>query len=57
MTSKNKELVETELAKDSKEKVMIIKKKDETFLLNFINDIPTRYGLPLLKFVQSLEVI
>jgi len=37
------------------QKVKILKKEDEHNLINFINDIPTKYGLPLLKFLDGLQ--
>ncbi len=38
-----------------KKKVMVIKAQDEKALIDFINNLPTKYGLPLLKFIDGLE--
>ncbi len=38
-----------------KKKVRVIKAQDEKAFVEFINDIPTKYGLPLLKFLEDLE--
>ena len=37
------------------EKVKVIKTQDEKALIDFINNLPTKYGLPLLKFIDGLE--
>jgi hypothetical protein len=39
------------------QKVKIIKEQEEKDLLNFINDMPTKFGLPLLKFLEGLDKI
>jgi len=36
-------------------KAKVINKEDEQDLINFINNIPTKYGLPLLKFLDGLK--
>lgn len=38
-----------------KQKVRLLKAQDEKAYVEFINDIPTKYGLPLLKFLEGLE--
>ncbi len=38
-----------------KQKVRLLKAQDEKAFIDFINDIPTKYGLPLLKFLEGLE--
>jgi hypothetical protein len=43
--------------KDTKKSVRVINEDEEKALLNFINDIPTKYGLPLMKFLEGLENI
>jgi len=37
------------------ETVKIVKTQDEKAFVEFINNIPTKYGLPLLKFIEGLE--
>tara|TARA_R110000782_G_scaffold49136_1_gene107066 strand:- start:29 stop:232 length:204 start_codon:yes stop_codon:yes gene_type:complete len=43
--------------KENKKSYKIIKEQEEKDLLIFINDMPTKFGLPLLKFLESLENI
>ena len=43
--------------KEIKKSYKIIKEQEEKDLLIFINDMPTKFGLPLLKFLESLENI
>jgi len=38
-----------------KQKVRLLKAQDEKAFVEFINNIPTKYGLPLLKFLEGLE--
>ena len=38
-----------------KEKGKIITKNDEKDLLAFINELPTKYGLPLINFLNNLK--
>ena len=38
-----------------KQRVRLLKAQDEKAYVEFINDIPTKYGLPLLKFLEGLE--
>ena len=38
-----------------KEKGKIITKNDEKDLLSFINELPTKYGLPLINFLNNLK--
>lgn len=40
---------------EPKKKVKFIKTQEEEAILNFINEMPTKYGLPLLKFLDGLE--
>jgi|TARA_R110000824_G_scaffold6362_2_gene29513 hypothetical protein len=40
-----------------KKSYKIIKEQEEKDLLAFINDMPTKFGLPLLKFLDGLESI
>ena len=42
--------------KDVKETVKILTQKQERDLVNYLNDIPTKYGITLLNFLNSLEV-
>jgi len=44
-----------ETPRQPKKKVKLIKAQDEKALVEFINNIPTKYGLPLLKFIEGLE--
>ena len=37
------------------EMVKVIKTQDEKALIDFINNLPTKYGLPLLKLIDGLE--
>lgn len=39
-----------------KETVKILTQKQEKDLVNYLNDIPTKYGITLLNFLNSLEV-
>ncbi len=41
--------------KKKKKSVRIINEEEEQALLKFINDIPTKYGLPLIKFIEKLK--
>ena len=42
--------------KDTKKSVRVINEDEEKALLNFINDMPTKYGLPLIKFLEKLKI-
>ena len=37
------------------EMVKIVKIQDQKAFVEFINNIPTKYGLPLLNFIEGLE--
>ena len=41
--------------KDTKRSVRVINEDEEQALLKFINDIPTKYGLPLIRFLEKLK--
>ncbi len=41
--------------KDTKKSVRVINEDEEQALLKFINDIPTKYGLPLIRFLEKLK--
>ena len=53
---KTPKTIETEI-KEIKQFVKIISQQEEQNLLDFINDMPTKFGLPLLKYLQKLKVI
>jgi hypothetical protein len=40
-----------------KQFVKVISQQEEQNLLDFINDMPTKFGLPLLKYLQKLKVL
>lgn len=45
----------TKEVEKTKEKGKIITKNDENELIKFINELPTKYGLPLLNFLNNLK--
>lgn len=44
-----------EAVKDTQEKVKVVTQQQENELLSWINEIPTKYGLPLIRFLQGLK--
>ena len=38
-------------------RVKVLKNKEEEDLINFINDLPTKFGLPLIQFLSNLPQV
>ena len=42
--------------KGIKKSVKVLSEEEELALVNFINDIPTKYGMPIIKFLEKLKI-
>lgn len=38
-------------------RVKVLKNQEEEDLINFINDLPTKFGLPLIQFLSNLPYV